>query len=750
MPEIFFTDAVLTAVAAWLVVCAAGNSRNGWLEAALAWCWSLVALVAGAGVILGMTGGFGPVGFLLFHGAVLGLLLFVRRPHRATDQADLRENASEARKFFNASGRARLLGVGLMVLLGGLAVIAATAEPAVLDALTYHLPRIGHWLQDGRIRMLGSPDARLNFVAVLPDIVMAWFVGGAREGFRLAVVPQALGGIMAVGATVGMARQSGLGRATSILAGCLLLGMANVVVQFTAAQTDLFTTGIFAVSFYLWLAGLRRGEASILGGLGAGLALGAKGTLFYLAPSAVFWVVMLARRHRLPWPQWRTTLVAAALGIALFALPGFWRNWRAYGSALGPTEWVRRHHQGFDSISGQLHKVEWNLASGVAQNFEPQSQPLGLRGLSRAAGMAIVRRLPADDRYTLHDLDRRTVLEAILKRDEPDADATSFGTVNLLLFAGGSLLALGVWWRGRRSVALVWSTGVVLFLLFFYVMQQWHPFGFRYFVLVAPWVAIVSAWGIEQLGRPWRTGLWAVVLAASLDVGWRVTMHTGQAGWQSVVRPERHVGYFVESGWRAWSAQLDHPADPYRLALAEERPIAAFYRQSPRRSVVFEPDPGLGTAEELLAGKKGWLIAPAERFVGREGRVAARVWLFDGNEASPYSLAAYRSLDAGETPEPIFYRQRRTVAGNAVLFDLIVKTFDERPIRLAFANPGHRPRAYSWSTPLAAGKGVLDGGTKVVLSLPLSTAVVGQVRILFDAPRMAETEADLPTMERVP
>ena len=203
MPEIFFTDAVLTAVAAWLVVCAAGNSRNGWLEAALAWCWSLVALVAGAGVILGMTGGFGPVGFLLFHGAVLGLLLFVRRPHRATDQADLRENASEARKFFNASGRARLLGVGLMVLLGGLAVIAATAEPAVLDALTYHLPRIGHWLQDGRIRMLGSPDARLNFVAVLPDIVMAWFVGGAREGFRLAVVPQALGGIMAVGALFG-------------------------------------------------------------------------------------------------------------------------------------------------------------------------------------------------------------------------------------------------------------------------------------------------------------------------------------------------------------------------------------------------------------------------------------------------------------------------------------------------------------------------------------------------------------------
>jgi hypothetical protein len=750
VPAIFFTDAVLTAAAAWLLAGAAGHCRNGWLEAGLAWCWSLVALVAGAGVILGMTGGFGPLGFLAFHAAALAVLLLARRRHLDSGLGELRTDGREAREFFNSPGRARVLGLGLVVSLALLAIIAASAQPAVLDALTYHLPRIGHWLQDGRIRMLDTSDARLNFVAVLPDIVMAWFVGATREGFRLAVVPQALGGIMAVGATVGMARQSGLGRATSILAGFLLLGMANVVVQFTAAQTDLFTTGVFAVSFYLWVAALRRGEASVLAALGAGLALGSKGTLFYLAPSAVLWVALLAQRYPLPWPQWRTTLIAAVLGIALFALPAFVRNWQAYGSALGPTEWVKRHHQGFDSLSGQLHKLELNLASGLAQNFDPQSQPWGLRSLSRDAGLAIVRELPPDDRYTLHDLDRRSVLEDILQRDEPDADATSFGTLTLLLFGGGSFFALARWWSGRRSVALVWSTGVVVFLLFFYVMQQWHPFGFRYFVLVAPWVAIVSAWGIEQLSRRSRIAVWAVVLFATLDVGWRVTARTGQAGWQSVVRPEGHIGCFVESGWRGWSARLDHPADPYRLALAEERPTAAFYRQWPRRAVVYQPDPGMGTAEQLLAGGKGWLIVPAERFVGREGAVKARVWLFQGDEASPYSLAAYRTLDAGEKLEPIFYRQRRTVAGNAVMFDLLVKSFDDLPLRLAFANPGRRARGYVWSTPLAEGRGLLAGGAKVVLSLPLSAAAVGQVRILFDAPRAEENEQDVPTMERVP
>jgi len=46
---------------------------------------------------------------------------------------------------------------------------------------------------------------------------------------------------------------------------------------------------------------------------------------------------------------------------------------------------------------------------------------------------------------------------------------------------------------------------VWIFFLYFNYLHQWHPFAFRYYVLAAPWIAIVAAWGIEQAVAGWRS-----------------------------------------------------------------------------------------------------------------------------------------------------------------------------------------------------------------------------------------------------
>jgi hypothetical protein len=752
MHGVFAADVAVTGIAAWLLVCASGHAGRGCLEGALAWLWSVTALVAAAGIILGITGGLGPAGFLGAHSVVLATIALFRRRTLHADLAALRSACAQARQFFNTPGTNRLLASVLVLILAALAVIDMWAQPEVLDALTYHLPRVGHWLQDGRIRMMDTPDARANFIAALPEVVMAWFVGPMREGFRTAVLPQAMGGIMAVGATVGLARQSGLGRSASLMAAGLLLGMAVFSVQFTAAQTDLLTTGIFATSFYLWLAALKRGGSSALGALGAGMALAAKGTLFYLAPGALLWVAWLSWHHPVSWSKWRSTLLMGILGIVLFALPGFARNRQAYGSVLGPEAWVKKHHNGFDSVSGLEHKLYWNVTSALAQNFDPQSQPLGLRSLSRATGTALVARLPPEDPYTLRGVNRKGALTQILQRDEPDADVTSFGIVALLLFPVGTFLAL-VAVRDRPSrLILVWSAGTIAFFIFFYGMQQWHPFGFRYLLLGTPWIAIVSAWGLEQLGRPLRQVVWALALLASLDVGWHVTTRTSQAGWQSVTDPARYLGDFVASGWRDWSEHLDHPEGTFLIALPEERPISAFYRQIPRRQVGFKADPGRSdlTAEEFVRGENGWVIVPATRFLGHEGNVAASVWLFGGDPSNVYSVAAYRALDSGETPPAIVYRQRRAVTETTVTFDLLVKSAAGQPIQMALSNPGEEAVTYEWSTPIKRGKGVLRAKETVSLTLPLPRGPVGEVNVAFALPAKAGPFAALPSAEVLP
>ena len=110
MVGIFFADVLVTSVAAWLVVSASGHGKNGFLEAGVAWGWSLIAVVAGTGVILGMTGGFGATGFLVFHAAILAGLLGARRQRLTADLAEVRLVLAQTRQFFLTPGSEAWIG----------------------------------------------------------------------------------------------------------------------------------------------------------------------------------------------------------------------------------------------------------------------------------------------------------------------------------------------------------------------------------------------------------------------------------------------------------------------------------------------------------------------------------------------------------------------------------------------------------------------------------------------------------------
>ncbi len=751
MFEVFFIDAILTAIAAWLVVRATGHGTQRVLEAGLAWSLAFVALVAGAGVVLGEIGALGARGFCAFHAGVLGLLLVWRRRDLAGDRKALGTCGGQIWDLFSGGKCDWRLGVGVLVPLGVLLVLAAWAEPVVYDGLTYRLPRIGDWLQSGRIRMLATDDPRLNYMPVVPDLVMAWLLTGARTGYHLMLVAQAIGGGMTFGATLGLARQTGLGRNAAVMAGALLLGMANVVPQFTSSHTDLFTTGVFATTFYLWNCMLQRGQGSMLGGVGAGLALGAKGTCFYLAPGALVWVAWLAWQHPLPWRRWRQTVFAASLSVVFFAGLIFLRNWKVYGGIFGPQDYVRMHHRGASSAGDFVRKLGWNLTSSFVQLFDPNSQPAGLRAAARQIGFALSVRLPTQDEYAFESLNRQTTLQQILRRDRPDADVTSFGLLPFVVFLMGAGIAAAKWREPAARLVLVWSGGVVVFLVFFHAMQQWHPYGYRYFVLAAPWMAVVTAWGIEQLGGYLRLAVWTVVLLCAANVGWFVTIYTHQVGWQAIVQPARSRGYFVFQNWSEWALGLGSDTRPLLVALPPNLPLAAFFRQAAPRETVLrhEPAAAVMSAEELVKGETGWVVVNAGRFLGREGRVMASTWLFEGDESSLYSLAAYRRLLPGEHPVPVVYRSRRRTDKEGIWHELLLKSWGDEPIQIQLTNPSLEGFSYRLQTPLGGKKGELPPGAKLVLAVPVAPDSVSEVRLLFDQADGGRAATNVPGWELV-
>ncbi len=647
---LFIADAGMVALTAWLGLCIAGSGRRGLIETTLGWALLALGWIVGSGVLLGLAGELGRPGFFWMHAVGLVALCWWGRSRRSEPGRQGWAWLADWWRLLWRDAPVGWLVLGLFVVLFSLGVLAAQAEPIVFDALTYRLSRIGLWLQDGRIAHYQTDDPRLNYMPIGPDVVIAWLLGATNDGFRLAPLSQLLGGGLLLGATVGLARVTGLSRPAALGAAALVLGMANVAAQFTTIQSDLFTAGVFAASYLLWHRALLRGEGSWVAGVGVALAFGSKGTMFYLAPGAAIWAVWLLWQQRPAWRALQPTVVGALLTALIVVLPVSWRNVVSYGSLFGPRDAVVLHHGEELSVVQHGEKLALNLGTSAVQLLDPNAQPLWLEGISRAAGQKLAAAFSSDpDPYVFMDFPRRIQLEQVMGSAEPDADLVTCGVPAVGLFFVGLVLA-GVW-RARDQAArlvLVWGGGVVVFLLVQHALVQWHHWAFRFLVLAAPWVGVVGAWGIERLPRKVRVALWTVAVVSALQVFAVVQWRVNQAAWQAVTRPNRALSHFVYHHWRDWGATLGPAGSPLTLAQPINQALAAFVRVDPARRIELRhlaAQPA--TAEAAVRSLDGWLVVPARFFAGRESHVEKRVWFFNGDEASEFSLAAYRRIGTG-------------------------------------------------------------------------------------------------------
>jgi len=727
---IFAADAGLVFWTAWIGVCAAGLNRRGLLELSLGWLLLGVAWIAGSGILLGLVGELGRLGFLGLHAAGLVGLLLWRRSQWREDIRQWREWGVTWRRLLGSGKTEGWLVAGLILVMLGLALLAAQAEPIVYDALTYRLSRIAAWLQDGWIRPLSTDDPRLNYMPVAPDVVIAWLLGATNAGFHLAPLSQLAGGLLLLGATFGLARIAGLTRMSALGAVALVLGMANVAVQFTTVQSDLFTAGVFAAAYLLWHRALDRGEGSWVAGVGVALAFGSKGTMFYLAPGAALWVGWLVWRHR---DHWRA-LIPTAMGLVvaglLFATPGWWRNHTAYGSWAGPREAVVLHHGESASPAHYPEKMMRNLGTSAVQLFEPTAQPFWLQGPSLALGVVLTARQPAQpDDYVFIGQSRRAQLERVMQMTEPDADVVTCGVLAALLFLAG-LLAAGFGYArlpGAPQV-LVWGAGAVIYLGTQHALVQWHHWGFRFMVLAAPWMAVGGAWAVTRLPRLWRIAVWAGLLVSAGDVFLSVQTRANQAAWQAVTRPSRAAAYYQFSHWRAWAARLDRPQEPLRLAFPIDRELAAFYRLDPPRRSTIESLSGLraDTAEAAVGAAPGWLVVPLEHFMGREGRVLGRI--------GPFEIAAYRALQPGEEPQPLLYRLQARKLAEKNRDELLLRTWAGVPVRLELTNPATAPCTVVLKSPTGTVNTTVPARGSLIVDMPMPPDVLCWVTVDYAPP----------------
>ncbi|HVU34250.1 MAG TPA: glycosyltransferase family 39 protein [Opitutaceae bacterium] len=417
-------------------------------------------------------------------------------------------------------------------------VLAAGTFAANWDSQSYRLPRVGYWLQERRLSFHFANDSRLVYMPCDSELLMAWVTSFFPWGYPLVNLPQFFGGCLMLLATIELGRMAGLSRTGRLLAALLVVGMPNVYLEMSTSQSDLITGGLLNAGLvFVWrsLQSWRRRDV-LLAGIAVGLAIGTKGTVFYWGPGLAVWYLLIAVGER---SGWRRTLATTVVVGAVAVLVGGWKyahNWRVFGNPFAPAvEFARVNQQGSVGRAG----AAWYIAeTHLWQLFQPNSNPrIFASSLAGPAGWLsnhLDHTAPNRDlAKASHDL-RTGPLQRWVSEDD-----VTFGVVPSLLTLIGFTSALWPLLRGKRRTSdfpIALGLAVALFFGFFFTQPKIGAWDFRYFVLVAPFMAVVAS-SFPMRGTFALTGVLVLMVFATYSA-FEIQARNDLGGWRALLHPD--------------------------------------------------------------------------------------------------------------------------------------------------------------------------------------------------------------------
>ena len=212
-----------------------------------------------------------------------------------------------------------LTGIGL--LLASTLVTALVYPPNTWDSMTYHLPRVMHWISNESIAFYPTSISRQNYQMPLAEFAILHLqVLTGEDTFANLVQWTNFNVLICLGAVTAVTL--GLGRRQQILSAMLTATLPMAVLQASGTKNDLVVSA-FVMTFALFLLRLRREPRPsdwCFAALALGLALLTKGTAYvYCAAVGIVLAAPILAQNRRPGVRlWNTSL---ALGlVVLFAM----------------------------------------------------------------------------------------------------------------------------------------------------------------------------------------------------------------------------------------------------------------------------------------------------------------------------------------------------------------------------------------------------------------------------------------------
>lgn len=405
--------------------------------------------------------------------------------------------------------------VGVVYVIG--AVLILTLPQNNFDSMTYHLSRVGYWLQHRTLFPWPTPNPRQTTFPINAELGVMWTIlfwgSDQMSGFV-----QWVSSLVLMITILGFSRLLGASLRQGIFAALIWAGLPQIILQSVTTMNDLVASAFLATAIYLFLIGLRlnRNKYLLLSGLGIGLAIGTKSTVIIALPGlflvlvATLWII--GRRAITNILIWGAASVAGFLLVGAF---GYIQNMIVYQNPFSVSQWTSV------IVSPKVSRIELlfeNSLLYLIQMLDFVTLPHSINESLSRLEVKVIEKLISGFKIFNHQRlsDWRQYLNFILYSPLGiHEDTIWFGPLAFLVVLPASLyhMVIGVRRKEITSLTLILlATGFGLTLA---TMIGWSPYRGRYFTiaatLFAPFVFIV-------FGMQWwqKTARWVITFLSIL------------------------------------------------------------------------------------------------------------------------------------------------------------------------------------------------------------------------------------------
>jgi hypothetical protein len=379
--------------------------------------------------------------------------------------------------------------VGIIIfILFTLALVAYVYPPNNFDSMTYHLPRVMHWVQDHSLYPYATSIERQIQLQPLAELMILniYLLSGTDRFFnfiQLGALFVCLIGISNIASKLGL--DSRLQLITVLL--CISIPMA--LLQATSTQNDLVSAcwlvcfvaaGLSLIKEPTWFRAIPTGFS-------LGLALLTKATAYIFAlPFCIFFGIMLLRRIKA-----RALYIGAFICfLALLINAGHYsRMWLVYKSPLGPSQDYRNELISINALAS-------NAIRNVALNFIPSQSDLNVpvelnqyvQNWLRLAH--IITGLAPDDPRTSWPYSNVNVFNMVNKRQNEDNIGNPLHTALIFLTIFTLIIKLSIY--KKEHLLLGYILCLVCAFGLYCLIFRWQEWGTRLFLpVLILWMPVV-------------------------------------------------------------------------------------------------------------------------------------------------------------------------------------------------------------------------------------------------------------------